>query len=92
MRRHAEWITIADEGVLEFLREEPPRQPKQITTELAERGVAYDDKYIGRRCLKLAEYGLLRNLGNGIYSITEEGTDYLDGKINAEELTADPDT
>ena len=38
------------------------------------------------RCLKLADYGLVINLGNGIYSITEEGEEYLAGELDAANL------
>lgn len=79
-------MTIADERILEFLRDNAPRQPKQLTEELKERGMTYNDKYIGRRCLELSRHGLLRNLGNGIYSITDHGRDYLDGELAAFDL------
>jgi repressor of nif and glnA expression len=75
-------MSIVDERVLEFLREEGPRQPKQIAERLRERGMDYNDKYIGRRCLALAEHGLLNNLGNGIYAISESGERYLEGGVN----------
>ena len=79
-------MTIADERILEFLHEESPRQPKQIADGLAEMGLEFNDKYIGRRCLELAKFGLLRNLGNGIYMVTDLGEDYLSGELNANEL------
>jgi len=37
----------------------------------------------------LADHGLLKPLGNGVYVITEQGEQYLDGEIDADEL---PDT
>lgn len=86
MRRHAEWMVIADERILEFLRENSARQPKQITVELNQRGLDYNDKYIGQRCLKLADRGLIRNLGNGIYTITDTGKQYLEGEIHVGEI------
>jgi len=76
-------MSIADERILEFLREHAPRQPKQIADGLREAGLEYNDKYVGQRCIQLAEYGLLRNLGNGIYTITEAGGQYLDGELAA---------
>lgn len=79
-------MTIADERILEFSSESPPRQPKQIADEMAKRGLGFNDKYIGRRCLELAEYGLVQNLGNGIYTITEWGEQYLDGELDATDL------
>lgn len=64
-----------------------PRQPKQIANELEAEGMSYHEKYIGQRCLKLAEHGLVRNLGNGIYTLTEEGQQYLAGELHAARLS-----
>ena len=86
MRLSAEWMTIADDRILEFLHEEGPRQPKQIASD--ER-ILFTDQYVGRRCRKLALYGLLKNLGNGIYDITERGEEYLDGSLDAKDLHPD---
>lgn len=36
------------------------------------------------RCSKLAEHGLLRNVGHGVYMITEEGRAYLNGEYDAD--------
>ena len=81
-------MTIADERILEFLRENATRQPKQIADGLDDAGIEYNDKYIGRRCIELSRHGLLRNLGNGIYTITETGEAYLEGNIHAGKLEA----
>jgi len=35
---------------------------------------------------KLAEWGLLRPLGNGVYTITLQGKQYLDGELDAAKL------
>nr|WP_018258876.1 hypothetical protein [Halomicrobium katesii] len=40
--------------------------------------------HISRRCGTLAENGLLREIGNGAYVITEEGKAYLDEEYDAE--------
>ncbi|MEY7850495.1 ArsR family transcriptional regulator [Natrarchaeobius sp. A-rgal3] len=75
-------MSIVDERILEFLRDEGARQPKQIAGALRERGMDYNDKYIGRRCLALAEHELLNNIGNGIYVIADSGERYLEGDLN----------
>ncbi|MCU4750888.1 phage repressor protein [Halobacteria archaeon AArc-curdl1] len=82
MRKHAEWMTILDDRILEFLSEQGPRQPSQITDGLAELGMEYNSKYVGRRCQELADDALLENLGNGIYTTTSKGEEYLDGELN----------
>lgn len=84
MRLSAEWMTIVDERVLEFLNEEGPRQPKQIANDDR---ISYSSEYIGRRCRKLAEVGLLENLGNGVYMITQHGQAYLNEELDARTLT-----
>ena len=76
-------MTIADERILEFLSEEGPRQPRQIAQD--ER-MLFSDQYIGQRCRTLAPYGLVQNLGNGLYTITEAGQEYLDGNTDATQL------
>ncbi|SIR30595.1 hypothetical protein SAMN05421858_2183 [Haladaptatus litoreus] len=89
MRRHAEWMAHADERIVEFLADYGNHQPSQITDGLAELGpeMDYHPKYVGRRCRTLAAYGLLRNLGNGLYQVTDEGRAYLAGELDASELT-----
>jgi predicted transcriptional regulator len=74
-------MTLADERILEFLQEKGNHQPAQISKEFD-----FHRKYIGRRCRILAEHGLLRNLGNGVYQITELGVAYLSGELDANEL------
>lgn len=86
MRKHADWMTIADERILEFLRDEGARQPKQIATELEGKGMEFSDKYVGRRCRKLEDNGFLQNVGNGIYRLTEQGEQYLDEEFDASDL------
>lgn len=82
MRKHADWMSIVDERILEFLAEHGPRQPSQIREGLAEHGMEYNGKYLGRKCGELADHGLLQNLGNGIYTVTERGERYLSGELN----------
>ena len=88
MRQSAEWMTIADERILEFLSEEGPRQPKQIATDDR---ITFSDQYIGQRCRRLVPYGLVQNLGNGLYAITNPGKQYLAGELDARDLSEDAD-
>jgi predicted transcriptional regulator len=37
----------------------------------------------------MVEHGLLQHLGNGVYVITDEGEQYLDGKLDTAELESD---
>ena len=83
MRYSADWMTIADERILEHLHEEETDTPKKMA---ASGRVRFSRQYIGERCRKLASYGLLNHLGNGVYQITETGEAYLEGEIDASNL------
>nr|WP_224447006.1 hypothetical protein [Haloprofundus salilacus] len=58
---------------------------------MAEDGrVRFGAEYIGRRLRDhLVESGLARNLGNGVYTITEDGKKYLDGELDVSNLDRD---
>jgi len=84
MRYSADWMTIADERILEYLSKTETSTPKKM----ADSGdVRFSRQYIGERCRKLADYGLVQHLGNGVYRITDDGTEYLDGDLDAAGLT-----
>ena len=83
MRYSADWMTIADERILEYLSTTETSTPKNM----ADSGdVRFSRQYIGERCRKLADYGMVQHLGNGVYRITEQDRAYLDGELDAEEL------
>lgn len=85
LRLSADWMTVCDDRLLEFIQEEGQHTPKAI----AEDGrVRFGHQYIARRLRKLADVGLLeRNVGGrGIYDITEAGEAYLEGDLDAAEL------
>jgi len=87
-RRSATWMTIWDDRLLEVIREEGSGSPK----ELAETDfIRVSRQHVSRRLSKLAEHGLLTHLGNGVYVITEKGNRYLEGELDAEELTTEHD-
>lgn len=86
MRYSADWMTIADERILEYLSEVETSTPKKM----ADSGdVRFSRQYIGERCRKLAAYGLVQHFGNGVYRITDLGEQYLAGDLDAEELESD---
>lgn len=83
MRYSAQWMTIADERILEHLSQGETDTPKGM----AESGnVRFSRQYIGERCRKLADYGMVQHLGNGVYRITEDGEHYIVGELDAREL------
>lgn len=83
MRYSADWMVLADDRILEYLSQIETSSPKKM----ADSGdVRFSRQYIGERCRKLADFGLVQHLGNGVYRITEDGEDYLDGELDAESL------
>jgi hypothetical protein len=71
----------ADDRVLEYLSEEGPATPSAMSEDDRMR---FSRTHINQRCIKLADYGFLVNLGNGVYQITEQGEKYLAEELDAE--------
>jgi predicted transcriptional regulator len=73
-------MVLADERILEYIREKGSGAPK----EMADSGyVRYSRQYISQRAKNLVDHGLLQHLGNGVYIITDEGEAYLDEEYDA---------
>lgn len=86
MRFDADWMSRADDRILEHLAEEGPDTPKKMS----ESGrVRFSRQHINARCKKLVDYGLLLHLGNGVYDITREGEQYLAGELDVQTLDQD---
>lgn len=86
MRYSGDWMVLADDRILEFIREEGSGRPKAM----ADSGyVRFSRPYVTQRCKALVEHGLLQHLGNGVYVITERGERYLDGEIDTSEDAPD---
>ncbi|MCF2165443.1 hypothetical protein [Halobacterium salinarum] len=74
-------MTLWDDRILELVREIGAGSPKMIEdTGL----VRVSRQHISRRLNRLANYDLLTPLSNGIYTLTDEGTAYLQGDYDAE--------
>jgi predicted transcriptional regulator len=84
MRPRVDWMTRADDYILELLRD------AGIATNPSTIGfnVNYDRRYVSERCRKLAENGLLERVdeAKAMYRITEKGRKYLAGELDAEDL------
>jgi DeoR/GlpR family transcriptional regulator of sugar metabolism len=79
-------MTIWDDRILEYIRKDGSGSP----TELANKEyIRVSNTHVGRRLRKLAEHGLLKPLGNGVYVITERGEKYLDGELDTGEDAPD---
>jgi len=81
MRYSGDWMVLADDRILEYIRENGSGRPKAMVDSGY---VRYTRSYASQRCKKLVKHGLLNDLGNGVYTITERGERYLDGEIDAE--------
>lgn len=82
MRRSGAWMTIWDDRILELASEWDSVSPMK----LKDSGYfKISRQQISRRLAKLREHGLLKDLGNGVYIITERGEKYLDGDISTYE-------
>jgi len=86
MRRAGKWMSVWDDRILEYLKES--ENESASVGDLADsKLIRVSNSHISERCAILAENGLLLALGNGVYSITEEGKAYLKGEYDAEEET-----
>lgn len=83
MRESGRWMVLADDRILEFLQEFGPAAPSKIA---ADERIVWGRQHIGNRCRKLAKYGLTKEVGNGVYAISEQGEQYLHGEFNAREV------
>mgnify|MGYP000563180921 CR=1 FL=1 len=79
MRKSGSWMTIWDDRILEYIREHEGSSVGELEDSDY---VRVSNAHISRRCKKMAEHGLLRPLGNGVYVITERGESYLDGELD----------
>ena len=84
MRYAGGWMTAADDRILEYLSEHETGSPAKMKREGP---IRYSRQQINRRCKRLAEEGLVRHLGNGVYIITDDGEAYLDGRLDTENWT-----
>lgn len=76
-------MTLVDDRVLEYVRENGSGSPTEIKKEAP---VRFSRPYIHKRCKELTKRGLLEHLGNGVYVITDDGEAYLDGKLDTQTM------
>lgn len=79
MRQSADWMTIADDRILEYLLEHESGTPSEMAKVDTMR---FSRSYLHQRCDVLEEYGLVRHLGNGVHILTTEGEQYLNGELD----------
>lgn len=79
MRKSGAWMTLWDDRILEYVDEKDGASVGELE---ASGYVRVSNAHVSRRCAKLADHGLLRPLGNGVYVITERGEAYLAGDLD----------
>ena len=82
MRPRVEWMTRADDYILEFFED----TDIVATPHVVSANIDYSRQYVNRRIRKLAENGLLEKSGDGLYRITERGRNYLAGDLDSDDL------
>lgn len=89
MRPRVDWMTRADDYILELLRDAGiAANPSTIGF-----NIDYDRRYVSQRCRKLSENDLLKRVDEprAMYEITEKGKKYLAGDLDADELENNDD-
>lgn len=76
VRRPAEWMSAADDRLMEYL--ESNGAASVSTIDEAET-VRYHYETIGRRLRLLSKAGLVERIGQGVYRLAPEGMEYLNG-------------
>ena len=88
MRRpRVDWMTRADDSILEFLLNEPGN-PIRANPGTVEANLDYQISHVRARMSELRKAGLLEyyDEDRAIYQITDRGRAYLAGELNAEDL------
>lgn len=88
MRKSGKWMTIWDDRILEVISEDDDKVGK--VSELTKNElIRISRSHVGRRCKKLADRGFLREVGDGVYLITDRGEAYLAGELDASDEAQD---
>ncbi len=86
-RQRAEWMRPVDEKILETMRDEGNMTPNAL--EQLDVTVA---NYASNRLSKMADYGLVERVAQGLYRITDDGEAFLNEELDADELEPVEDT
>jgi len=83
MRYSGDWMTLVDDRILEYVRENGSGSPTEMQKNAP---IRYSRPYVHKRCKELTKRGLLEHLGNGVYVITDDGEAYLDGELDTQTM------
>jgi len=88
MRRpRVDWMTRADDAILEFLLNEG-NKPLNATPAVIQANIDYQISHVRNRIRKLHSAGLVEYFDEerGIYQISKKGRDYLKGNLEVDDL------
>lgn len=77
-------MTIWDDRLLEILQVEGPSSPTPLSDH---NHIHVNKSTVSRRLRRLSDHGLVQHFGNGVYSITIKGEEYLNCNLDAAELS-----
>lgn len=87
MRQPAKWMTPGtDDRILELIDEFGSMTPLALSKEGMVERLPIGRKHAGNRCRELVKYGLLTRVDKGLYTLTDEGSAYLEGDLDASTL------
>ena len=86
MRLSAEWTTLADERILEYLQKSKSGTPTKMANH---ENIHFSRSYLSKRCKVLVNYGLIEDYGNAVFVLTDRGEAYLAGELNLNGLEPD---
>jgi predicted transcriptional regulator len=86
-RKRADWMRPVDEHILEVMRDEGNMTPNAL--EMMDVTVA---NYASNRLSKMAQYGLVERVVQGLYRITDDGVAFLNGELDASQLESTEDS
>lgn len=88
--RQVSWMVPADMVFLEFLyaARTAHGEPSIQTPKTIARNTGYSNRHASARCLELADRGLVEQLDEGEYRLTDLGEDVVEGDVPFDELEA----
>lgn len=81
VRQRAEWMRPVDERIMETMRDEG-----NLTPQAVENFGVCSRSHASVRLSKLASYGLVERIAQGLYRLTDEGRSFLDEELDASTL------
>jgi len=82
MRPRVEWMNQTDDRILALLEE----SELILSPAVMAKNLEYSRSWVSERVGKLVEAGLVEQIDDGYYKISDLGTAYLAGELDADEL------